>query len=242
MRLFGDPSLNDPVADPLPAPAAAPSTPPAQELVAKRPADPLPAPIAAPPARPAEPAKLADRPGDVQEADGHCRRCGATRFVDVAMHEGQSSRRTCAGCGRMVGFTRWYGQPMTPDEWMPGPPPVAPPPLWWLDPVEWINPTTGEPETSLPVVSEDQPPKDVAAPCHCGCPNFWEDLAGNLHCAACIRIPARQMANGRAWSVLWSRDGCWWAEWNPINDGSFLFDHLQREEQARIAAMPKDDF
>ncbi|REK17395.1 MAG: hypothetical protein DWQ37_06290 [Planctomycetota bacterium] len=36
-------------------------------------------------------------------------RCGSTAWRDVAIHDGQSTRRDCAGCGRFVDFSRWYG-------------------------------------------------------------------------------------------------------------------------------------
>lgn len=36
-------------------------------------------------------------------------RCGSTTWLDVAIHDGQSTRRDCAGCGRFIDFSRWYG-------------------------------------------------------------------------------------------------------------------------------------
>lgn len=36
-------------------------------------------------------------------------RCGSTTWVDVAIHDGQSTRRDCARCGRFIDFSRWYG-------------------------------------------------------------------------------------------------------------------------------------
>ena len=36
-------------------------------------------------------------------------RCGSTTWVDVPIHDGQSTRRDCARCGRFVDFSRWYG-------------------------------------------------------------------------------------------------------------------------------------
>lgn len=142
----------------------------------------------------------------------------------------------------MLGFTRWYGKPMAPDEWIPGPPPAKPPDFWWIDPPEWINPATGEWESFTPAPDAVKMPSDVAAPCRCGCPNFWEDVGGNLHCASCVKIPGRAAASGRAWCVLWSPDGCRWEDWTPVNGGAFLFAHIDAAEKARIAALPPDDF
>jgi hypothetical protein len=36
-------------------------------------------------------------------------RCGSTTWADVPIHDGQSTRRDCAGCGRFIDFARWYG-------------------------------------------------------------------------------------------------------------------------------------
>lgn len=36
-------------------------------------------------------------------------RCGSTTWHEVAIHDGQSTRRDCAGCGRFIDFSRWYG-------------------------------------------------------------------------------------------------------------------------------------
>ena len=36
-------------------------------------------------------------------------RCGSDRYRDNLIHNGQSSRRDCAHCGRFLSFTRWYG-------------------------------------------------------------------------------------------------------------------------------------
>lgn len=36
-------------------------------------------------------------------------RCGSTTCREVAIHDGQSTRRDCAGCGRFLAFSRWYG-------------------------------------------------------------------------------------------------------------------------------------
>lgn len=50
--------------------------------------------------------------GDSRDAAGQafgvsCRRCGATEFVDVPIHDGESIRRDCAQCGRTVSFPTW---------------------------------------------------------------------------------------------------------------------------------------
>lgn len=36
--------------------------------------------------------------------------CGSTSSCDVPIHDGQSVRRDCAGCGRFVDFPVWYGK------------------------------------------------------------------------------------------------------------------------------------
>jgi hypothetical protein len=35
-------------------------------------------------------------------------RCGSTVWRDVPIHDGQSMRRDCAGCGRFIDFPIWY--------------------------------------------------------------------------------------------------------------------------------------
>lgn len=35
-------------------------------------------------------------------------RCGSTTWREVAIHDGQSTRRDCARCGRFIDFSRWY--------------------------------------------------------------------------------------------------------------------------------------
>ena len=35
-------------------------------------------------------------------------RCGSTTWRDVPIHDGQSIRRDCGKCGRLVCFPRWY--------------------------------------------------------------------------------------------------------------------------------------
>ena len=36
-------------------------------------------------------------------------RCGATTWRDLPIHNGQSVRRDCGGCGRFIDFPVWYG-------------------------------------------------------------------------------------------------------------------------------------
>ncbi len=35
-------------------------------------------------------------------------RCGSTTWHDVPIHDGRSTRRDCARCGRFIDFSRWY--------------------------------------------------------------------------------------------------------------------------------------
>jgi hypothetical protein len=35
-------------------------------------------------------------------------RCGSTTWHDVPIHDGRSTRRHCARCGRFIDFSRWY--------------------------------------------------------------------------------------------------------------------------------------
>lgn len=56
-----------------------------------------------------------------RQAGGGCR-CGATEWVDVPIHGGRSARRECAGCGKFVTFSLWYGR------WSDGCAPSAGPP------------------------------------------------------------------------------------------------------------------
>ena len=43
-----------------------------------------------------------------------CRKCGCESFVEVAVHEGRSTRLDCEKCNAHVRFSRWYAAP--PDE------------------------------------------------------------------------------------------------------------------------------
>ena len=38
-------------------------------------------------------------------------RCGGTTWRDVPIHGGQSVRRDCGRCGRLLDFPVWYGRP-----------------------------------------------------------------------------------------------------------------------------------
>lgn len=38
-----------------------------------------------------------------------CNRCGNATGGDVPIHQGRSTRRDCARCGRTMGFPVWYG-------------------------------------------------------------------------------------------------------------------------------------
>jgi hypothetical protein len=62
-----------------------------------------------PPAPPSTPAASSPAIAAAHPA-GPCDRCGCRDFVDVPIHDGQSVRRDCARCGRMLAFPRWYGQ------------------------------------------------------------------------------------------------------------------------------------
>ena len=42
-----------------------------------------------------------------------CDRCGSTDFVDIPIHDGQSTRRDCAKRHRFMGWPKWYGKIMT---------------------------------------------------------------------------------------------------------------------------------
>ncbi|HWB10093.1 MAG TPA: hypothetical protein VG826_12760 [Pirellulales bacterium] len=37
-------------------------------------------------------------------------RCGSTTWQDVPIHDGESVRRDCDGCGRFLGFPVWYAE------------------------------------------------------------------------------------------------------------------------------------
>ena len=59
-------------------------------------------------------APIPDRPDPAAPeaaASWRCPRCGCTTCQDVPIHDGRSTRRDCARCGRAVGFPVWQGQP-----------------------------------------------------------------------------------------------------------------------------------
>jgi hypothetical protein len=39
-----------------------------------------------------------------------CERCHSAKYIDVPIHKGQSIRRDCARCGRLLDFPLWHGQ------------------------------------------------------------------------------------------------------------------------------------
>lgn len=39
-----------------------------------------------------------------------CTRCRSSEYIDVSIHDGQSTRRDCARCNLTICFTRWYGK------------------------------------------------------------------------------------------------------------------------------------
>jgi hypothetical protein len=39
-----------------------------------------------------------------------CDVCGSDDFADKAIHDGQSTIRTCRRCERLMGFPRWHSQ------------------------------------------------------------------------------------------------------------------------------------
>ena len=49
------------------------------------------------------------KPDLVHELDlrSPCARCGSGMAVDVPIHDGRSTRRDCAVCGRVKGFPEW---------------------------------------------------------------------------------------------------------------------------------------
>jgi ribosomal protein S27AE len=47
---------------------------------------------------------------EAEIVQGACDNCGCTQHHDVPIHDGQSTRRDCAQCGRTHGFPVWHGQ------------------------------------------------------------------------------------------------------------------------------------
>ena len=57
------------------------------------------------------------------ELTGPCDRCSSPTFIDHSIHNGASTRRDCAACGRTWGFPRWQEHPPSlagPPEGTPG--------------------------------------------------------------------------------------------------------------------------
>ena len=50
-------------------------------------------------------------PNDTGASAAPVCRCGSTRWCDVPIHNGQSTRRDCGECRRFIGFPIWYGIP-----------------------------------------------------------------------------------------------------------------------------------
>ncbi len=59
--------------------------------------------------RPAPAVKAQPMPTVKPTAKPICR-CGSAVWRDVPIHNGQSVRRDCAGCGRFLDFPIWYGK------------------------------------------------------------------------------------------------------------------------------------
>lgn len=109
-------------------------------------------------------------------------------------------------------------------------------PAWPDDPAEMgavplVEPAAGV--AAIPLGPTGPQPRRTPAPCDCGCPWFWEDLAGELHCVLCVLIPARSMAV-EAWKLVEHGERRWWAVWEPGRWN--LFEHLEAEEAAAAAA------
>ncbi len=75
---------------------------------------------------------------------------------------------------------------------------------------------------------------DLAADCSGGSALFWQDLAGEVHCAACVKVPSRRMVK-ELWTVVWvaAEQRAGWAPWRPVHFR--LFDHFEVGEAARQA-------
>jgi hypothetical protein len=53
---------------------------------------------------------LQAEPGTSYQTGGRCDRCHGTAFVDIPIHDGESTRRDCARCHRTWGFPKWHGR------------------------------------------------------------------------------------------------------------------------------------
>jgi hypothetical protein len=53
---------------------------------------------------------LLTAPPAARHPPGACDRCGGISFRDTPIHDGASTRRDCAKCGRFISFPLWYGK------------------------------------------------------------------------------------------------------------------------------------
>ncbi len=51
-------------------------------------------------------------PCDPPNSKAVCR-CGSTKYREIPIHNGRSTRRDCDQCGRFICFAVWYGRPST---------------------------------------------------------------------------------------------------------------------------------
>ncbi len=58
--------------------------------------------------RPAGDCVIEPAEGEIDPEALQCEKCGSTDFRDTLIHEGRSTRRDCARCGRFIDFPRWY--------------------------------------------------------------------------------------------------------------------------------------
>lgn len=93
-----------------------------------------------------------------------------------------------------------------------------------------------------PVIAEYPPTPSIPAPMSasvscvsCGCPMFWQDLAGSVHCCDCVAIPASSMVDS-----TWIATEAVWEpyrpkHWNPLG-------HLKARDDEEAAKLPDDGF
>lgn len=65
---------------------------------------------------PIEPQAPRPTPPPVAQTDKPVCRCGSYTYRDTPIHEGRSTRRDCAECGRFLAFVVWYGRLLYPSE------------------------------------------------------------------------------------------------------------------------------
>jgi hypothetical protein len=53
-------------------------------------------------------------PADGSPGVPQCENCGSQHYRDVPIHGGKSTRRDCAGCGKFIEFSVWYGMIQAP--------------------------------------------------------------------------------------------------------------------------------